>query len=58
MHALHPFMNNPLTRRYLLQQSGYGLGAIALSELLSGESNAADNPLAPAWARIGRQPSM
>ncbi|WP_013627032.1 DUF1501 domain-containing protein [Rubinisphaera brasiliensis] len=47
MHALHPFMNNPLTRRYLLQQSGYGLGAIALSELLSGESNAADNPLAP-----------
>jgi len=47
MNTLHPFLGNSLTRRYLLQQSGYGLGAVALSELLNGEATAAENPLAP-----------
>ncbi len=37
----------PITRRDLLANSGMGLGALALLDLMTREANAAGNPLAP-----------
>ncbi len=40
-------MTQSLSRRSLLAQAGMGIGALAMLDLLSGESAAADNPLVP-----------